>query len=303
MKTSRTNWNAIVWSLILIIGGIVLLLFNVGILKPYQAEVSLAVAALIAAAGLYFLGRFIIKVKTWWPTIPGFTLLSMAAIVYLAGHQPVNGILLASLLFVGLGLAFLVIFIIDRKQNWWAWITSGTLFTMIGTLYISSRAAAPTTIGAEIFGGIAIVFALLYLVVPLRQRLWWTLVQAGTMALAAIIVFLFGQDQNNLLVQLWPVLLVVIGVFIIGRQLSRPAEKEITPVPPTPSIPQPVLPEEPKPVEPVPGAGGALPSAEEIPSSAPHPLEETPTATDKTVAPPIEEGKEPAKLPTEGESQ
>ncbi len=242
MKTVRWSWNALVWGLILVVGGTVLVLFNVGILKPYQQSVAIGVAAFLAAAGLYFLGRFVWKVDVWWPTIPGFTLWAMAAIVYLAGtgNKSVSDVVLASLMFVGLGLAFLVVFAVNRRQNWWAWITSGALLTMFATLYASSIGASPTLVGAVIFGGMAIVFALLYLLVPLRQRLWWAPAQAGAMALAALIVFLFGQNQDNLLVQLWPVLLVIIGVFLIGRQFSRPAAAQ--PTPPTVAAP-PVVPE------------------------------------------------------------
>jgi len=251
VKTSRWSWNALVWGLILVVGGSVLVLFNVGILKPYQQSVAIGVAALLAVAGLYFLVRFAWKVDVWWPTIPGFTLWAMAAIVYLAGtgNSVVSDVILASLMFVGLGLAFLVIFIVNRRQNWWAWITSGALLTMFATLYVSSIGASPTLVGAVIFGGMAVVFALLYLLVPLRQRLWWAPAQAGAMALAALIVFLFGQNQNNLLVQLWPVLLVIIGVFLIGRQFSRPAAAQ-----PTAGVPTPAMPKPPSAAEPTGGA-------------------------------------------------
>ena len=74
------------WGLFLLLAGIFLLLWNLGVMDPWG---DLAWGVLYALAGLGFLIWFATEVGRWWRAIPAFTLLSIGAMIIL-GWRGVN---------------------------------------------------------------------------------------------------------------------------------------------------------------------------------------------------------------------
>ena len=118
------------WGLFLLLAGIFLLLWNLGVMDPWG---DLAWGVIYALAGLGFLIWFATEVGRWWRAIPAFTLLSIGAMIIL-GWRGVNlGEWRAPIVLFGMALGFWAIVIV-RKEHWWALVPAGVL-TTVGVLF------------------------------------------------------------------------------------------------------------------------------------------------------------------------
>lgn len=131
-------------------------------------------------------------------------LLVLAGIVFLLntmGTITIGDYQWAIILGIG-GLAFLSVFLADRKQ-WWALFPAFGLLTGSSAIFIdrSFPGFQEDLIGAIALGGIGLAFLLIFLT-NLKQ--WWALIPAGVLiSLAAM--FVLGQSG---------------GVFLIGLGLT-----------------------------------------------------------------------------------
>ena len=235
----RRSRDSLIWGIILLLVGLGFLLWNFGVFDNFQGLAELVIAGLFALAGLGFLASYLAARKDWWKVIPGFALLAVGGIIFL-GTRQVAAEWIGMLLFLGIALAFAVIYFGDRTERWWALIPFGTMLVMIVLLLLAGTGIAEEALGAVLFGGMALVFFLVYLLAGDRSEFRWALIPAtvllvmGLVALAAAVV----QTAPNLeqAMRLWPILLVVVGVFLLGLSLSRPARpaREL-PVEPTPA--------------------------------------------------------------------
>src|SRR5688500_10199063 len=102
--------------LLLIAGGVVYLLQNLGFITWGSAV--WAAAFLIGAVA--FLVMFVRDRAAWWAIIPGLTLLGLGGNMALELVNPAAEKTWGGSLFLGsIGLAFLIIYLRDRGQ-WWA---------------------------------------------------------------------------------------------------------------------------------------------------------------------------------------
>jgi hypothetical protein len=110
-------------ALLLIGGGVLLLLYNVGLLGNWGPWFWTAGFAVV---GLVFVGVFIADRKQWWALIPGGVLVVMAVIPVLDLFLP--GEVTGSLFFVGIGLVFGVLYLLrspTRPLGWAIWPALG----------------------------------------------------------------------------------------------------------------------------------------------------------------------------------
>lgn len=147
-----------------------------------------------------------------WPALRilwGF-LIVLAGILFLLnslGFITIGDYLWAIIFVIG-GLAFLSIFIVDRKQ-WW-WLFPGFSLLVVGVIIILERIfpALPDDFGGMIIiAGIGLVFLIVFLI---NTENWWALIPAGSMF---SIAFAIGLSQ--LLTGL-----EISGVFLIGLGLT-----------------------------------------------------------------------------------
>ena len=116
----------VLWGGLLVLGGIVFLLQNLGILELSGYFWAL----LFGLGGVFFLSFFVQMRANWWALIPGFTLLSIAILLFLSEIAPgLADMIGGSIVLAGIGLSFFVIYIIQRAQ-WWALIPGGVLLTL-----------------------------------------------------------------------------------------------------------------------------------------------------------------------------
>lgn len=217
--------DSVIWGAVLLVIGAGFLLWNLDILASMEATATWVVVALFALLGLAFIFSYLNKRSAWWRLIPAFTLLAVAAVIFLSARG-VPSTLIAAVLLAGIALAFLVIYISDREERWWALIPFGAVAVMMLVAMLSTRPdVQPALLGSVLFGGMGLVFYLIYALARERQRFGWALVPAatlGVMGLVALAAYL--PDALPALAEaqrLWPVLLVLAGVVLLGYAALR----------------------------------------------------------------------------------
>jgi hypothetical protein len=237
--------DSVIWGVILLVIGAGILLWNLDILGSAEAAATWATVALFALLGLAFIFGYLNQRAAWWRLIPGFTLLAVAAIIFLSARGlPASWV--AAVLLASITLAFLVIYLSDRGERWWALIPAGSVAVMVVVVLLSTRPAMnPELLGAVLFGGMALVFYLIYLLAAERQRFAWTLAPAaalGVMGLAALAAHLAGSSPALATVQrLWPTLLIVAGAALLGYAGLR-ASRQTPPAVAPPAAPAAAVP-------------------------------------------------------------
>lgn len=226
--------DSLLWGLILVLIGAGFLAWNLGALGQQQQTVALVLTALFALGGLAFIGNYFLHRTDWWKLIPAFTLLAVAAVIYLSMRQ-VNTFWVAVALLAGIGLAFVVIYLSNREERWWALIPFGSLGVMVAVILLSMRPDVSTALlGAVLFGGMGLVFLAIYALARERQRFSWALVPAaalGIMALVALAAYLpQAFPALGSAIRMWPVLVMLIGVALLVYAATRGSKPAVLPV-------------------------------------------------------------------------
>jgi hypothetical protein len=196
------------------------------------AYILIALAAFIATVELKILGDLLIAPvilaliaipflvvyfrdrSQWWPLIPSYVLLIIAAMIALIDTGVLQDAWVATFVLGGIGLPFLVVYLINR-MNWWALIPAYTMFAvglMVGL--IDARILRDTIIPAYVFLSIAIPFFVVY---ARDTSQWWPLIPGGIMGLMGVIFLMAGEFFDYVV----PILIIIAGAIILGRQFVR----------------------------------------------------------------------------------
>jgi hypothetical protein len=178
----RSRW-AILWAVVLILGGGLLLAQNFKLLGQFEAPIW---TFIFGGVGVLFLLDFITSPRNdWWAVIPGCALLGLAATIALAERE-VNGEWVGSVMLFSIALPFLLIYLVKRGDFWWALIPGGIMLFIavipILTLYVRGEA-----IGTFVLWAIALPFWVVYLV---NRRNWWAIIPAGTLTVIGLMPLL-----------------------------------------------------------------------------------------------------------------
>jgi hypothetical protein len=198
--------------LLLIVGGLLLLLHNYGVLGW---AFDLLWAFLFGAAGLVFLFVFVANRALWWALIPACALLGVGALIALDQIAPRAGEAVGGALFLGgIGLGFWVVYFLDRER-WWAVIPGGVMITLAFIAGLSAVLEGVES-GGILFLGLGLTFGLLSLVNTPQGRLRWALIPAAVMLVMGLAL---SAATARLLGYLWPAALILVGLYFIFRQL------------------------------------------------------------------------------------
>jgi len=207
MKRFETR---VAWGILLIAGGVLFLLQNLGILG---GGIALLWALLFGAAGVIFLYVFLTDRANWWAVIPGFVLLSLAVLIVLNQLAPgVGGTWGGALFLGGVGLGFWVIYFVNR-EHWWAVIPGGVLLTLALVAGLSSMLEG-TEVGGVFFLGLGLTFGLLSFLPTPQGRMKWALIPAAVLLVMGLLITAAFASALN---YLWPVALILIGLYLIFR--------------------------------------------------------------------------------------
>jgi len=204
------QWIPFLVAALLILGGLYLLMVTLGYV---EAIGPLPWALLSGLGGLAFLAVYLQDRREWWPLIPGAALLSLSLTILLGMAGLPSGAA-GSVLFLGIALAFLPIYLADRRENWWAIIPAGVL-TVLAAMAILGEVVEGGVLGAFFFLGLAAVFGLLYLIRGEERELAWAKFPA--LGLAAFGLFVLAVTSAGRLVRFWPLLLILAGLIAIWR--------------------------------------------------------------------------------------
>ena len=200
----------IVGGTLLIVAGVLALLQTLGILV---GALVIFWAFLFGAGGLVFLYLYLTDRDHWWPLIPGFALLGLAAIIGLDRFAPQLGDVWSGPLILGaIGLAFWAIYFINR-EHWWAVIPGGVLFTLALVAGVSSFVGEVET-GGIFFLGLGLTFGLLSFLPTPQGRMKWTLIPAAVLLAMGLLV---TATAAELMRYIGPAALILVGLYLILR--------------------------------------------------------------------------------------
>ena len=208
--------SRIVWGSLLILGGLLLLLENLTDIKFS----GLIIPVLFGFAGLAFLSTFLQNRANWWAIIPGVVLLGLAGLIAIDELNLSFPEILGGFLFLGsISLAFWLVYFANRN-NWWAVIPAGVMLTL-ALMPILGEQLASELQGGIFFFGIGLTFVLLGLLSNQTVNLRWAFIPAGIMLVMGI---LLSTAAIGLFNYLWPVLLILAGLFLLIRNFYFPRE-------------------------------------------------------------------------------
>ncbi len=223
VKASRLNW--FLWAIGLALAGLVLLGFNFGLLEHYQPLTQYVATGVFALAAAGFFGGYTAKPANWWRLIPGWTLLALAAMAFLSVQPAVSSRLAAAVLFLGLALAFGHIYIVNRRDNWWAIIPGGFMLVVSLVTGLSALVERLETLGAALFVGMGLVFFALALALRTRGQ-WWPLIPGAVLVWFGLFIFMPAGEEAHAVLRWWPLLLVLTGLGMGWRALTQRTQAE-----------------------------------------------------------------------------
>ena len=203
------------WGFLLIVGGALLLLSNIGIIEivaPFWSIIFLI-------AGVGFLSVFISDRQHWWALIPGIVFLALATIIFVNYTYPDLGSLIApSILFGGIGLSFVLIYFVDR-ENWWAIIPAGVLFTL-ATLTGLSNVLKGADFGGVFFLGLALTFFVVAVLPSHRGELRLAFIPGSILLVIGLLILATLGQWINIV---GPSVLIIFGLYLIFRSFRKRA--------------------------------------------------------------------------------
>jgi hypothetical protein len=199
--------SRILWGSVLIIGGVLFLLENLGLIE----FAGIFWALIMAAAGVFFLSIYVSNRLNWWALIPGSTLLSLALSFGISELFPEIGDQVGGvLLFGGIGLGFVLVYLVSRA-NWWAVIPAGVMMTL-AIVVILDGIVSDLGVGGIFFLGLGATFALVAMMPTPEGRMFWAWIPSGILSLMGLLILFAVEEMINLL---WPIGLIGGGLVLI----------------------------------------------------------------------------------------
>jgi hypothetical protein len=203
------------WGLILMGGGLLLLLSNLGVIEINAPVWS--VIFLVASIG--FLSVFVTDRENWWALIPGMVFLALASITYLNFVYPDLGGLLSGVIILGsIGLSFLLIYLVNM-DNWWAIIPMGVMFT-IATVTGLSNLVSESDVGGIFFLGLGLTFLIVAVLPSHRGELKWAFIPGGILIGMGLLILAAWGGWINII---GPSVLIIFGLLLIYRSFRKRA--------------------------------------------------------------------------------
>jgi len=163
--------------------------------------------------GVIFLVTFVSDRRQWWALIPGCIMLGLTVMIVNGETKILSDTQASALFLFSIGLPFLLIYLVDRRQ-WWALIPGGVLSVIAMITLLTSRELAGTTITAIILFGLAIVFGAIRFVTRANPIMGWATWVAVILALIGALVLVTGPQAAAII---GPAVLIGLGLFLLAR--------------------------------------------------------------------------------------
>ncbi len=216
MQRTKDVRNGAVWGILLILAGVIFLLQNMGIFVHVGAFLAMA---LFATGGLVFLYFFLTALQErWWAAIPGATLLGLSGTIFFDNYAPRLFEGLAGPFFLAaIGFGFILVYLADLTK-WWAIIPAGVMSTLAVVAGLDGLHMRGVESGGIFFLGLGFTFLVVALLTGQRgERQSWALIPAAVLLLMGVLI---GTPWLGYMENLWPVALIVVGLFWVLRNFS-----------------------------------------------------------------------------------
>lgn len=206
--------SRILWGSLLIIGGVLFLFQNLGWINFG----GLFWAFLFGLGALFFFSIFFSNKINWWAIIPGMVLLSIGVVITLGYTTPeISADWSGSVMLGGIGLGFVLIFLVDQQQ-WWAIIPAGVSLSLAAALGLENIFPEAADVGGVFLMGLGFTFALVALVPTRMGRMRWPWIPAGILFLIGL---LLTAITGTLLPYVLPLALIFGGGLLIYFTMRR----------------------------------------------------------------------------------
>jgi hypothetical protein len=212
--------QALVW------GGLLILFGVVGLVATFISLTAWVWVVVLAVAGLGAFGVYLMDRSERALLIPAYVLWVVALMVALITLNVLNDEFVATYVLAAIALPFLIVFLRNRAQ--WPMLIPAYVLVAVGVMVglIGTGVLDELLIPAYVMFAIAIPFFWVYVRNP---KQWWALIPGAVMAVIGL-AFLIAESSVQYVA---PVVLILVGVWILARQFPRR---------------QPVVPETPAPV-------------------------------------------------------
>jgi hypothetical protein len=218
--------NLLLWAAGLVAGGVLMLLFNFGWLARFEPWVQYIAAGALGLSGVGVLLSTLWARTAWWRLMPGWTLLALGGMVWLSTLDGMARAWIAALLFLGLALAFFHIYLVNRREHWWAIIPGGFMAVFALVIMVSVEVSRVETLGSLLFIGMGLVFGLLMLLAGRRH--WWAAIPGTMLILFGLLVYAIANEVQAALLQWWPAALIVAGAVVaFASTLTSPGSEKL----------------------------------------------------------------------------
>lgn len=208
MKSKIVN---VVWGLMLIIGGGLFLMQNLGYSLEWTPQVWVAIFG--GASLLFLVSYFVSGIQEWGWLIPAGVFGGVALTIGLA-EAGVESAAVGAPIFLGIAIPFAVAFALEPRTRWWALIPAWVMLVLTLILFIADWVAGEV-IGSLVLFSIGLPFAVVYLVDRSRQ---WALIPAGVLCAVGLIPLLVLGFSEEMIAPL--VLFVIAAPFFVVYLMS-----------------------------------------------------------------------------------
>jgi hypothetical protein len=200
-QRERGNWWVLIPGYVLLV---VAALIVMGTLHIFGELIGAFVMFAIAAPFLYV---YLQDNQQWWALIPTYIMSAIGVLIMLT--TVLRGEIIGMYIMFAIAAPFIHIYLRNREQ-WWALIPAYVM-SAIGVLIMLTTVLRGEMIAAYIMFAIAVPFLYVYL---RNRENWWALIPGGIMAVIGLGLLMSG------IIPYIPVLLIVVGVYLLVRELS-----------------------------------------------------------------------------------
>jgi hypothetical protein len=199
------------WGVLLILVGVLFLLESLAIMSLGNAWAVLFVAAGAAFGYVYVEDR-----SRWWALIPALTLVGIGGLIGITSLFPeMGGAWGAGFFLAMLSLGFWSVYFTTGREQWWAIIPGGVLLALGLAIALEPFLVGEGFVGI-FFLGMGLTFGLVYVLPTPEGRMGWALIPAGILGAMGLIFLSLATPHAGLV---WPLLLILIGGYILLRNL------------------------------------------------------------------------------------
>ncbi len=181
----KSRWITIFWSLVMIAAGVIFFLQEQGIIDFNLLSTKIWALIFAILSAFFFLTYFLQGVRNWGWLFPSTILGGIALIMGLEGTQ-FGDILTGAPVLIGIAIPFVVVFFLDKKNNWWALIPAWVM-TAIALVVLFEDQVDGNLIGTFVLYSIAIPFLVVYLIDRTRR---WALIPFASLSVIGLIPLL-----------------------------------------------------------------------------------------------------------------